>query len=97
MLLKTRAILVLVVGSVLGLSLSLSGSLMANRELPDDDDLALWQARQIAEVMQRVKRNYVEPIGDKELLENAIRGMVSDLDPHSQYLDAEEYRECGSR
>jgi len=89
MLLKTRAILVVVVGTVMGLSLSLSGRLMANRALPDNDDLALQQARQIAEVMQRVKRNYVEPVGDKELLENAIRGMVSDLDPHSQYLDAE--------
>ena len=59
MLLKTRAILVVVVGTVMGLSLSLSGRLMANRALPDNDDLALQQARQIAEVMQRVKRNYV--------------------------------------
>ena len=93
MLLKTRAILVVVVGSVMGLSLSFSGNLMANRPQPVSDDHALQQAQQIAEIMQRVKRNYVEPIDDKELLENAIRGMVSDLDPHSQYLDAEEYRD----
>jgi carboxyl-terminal processing protease len=93
MLLKTRAILVVVVGSVMGLSLSFSGNLMANRPQPVSDDLALQQAQQIAEIMQRVKRNYVEPIGDGELLESAIRGMVSDLDPHSQYLDAEEYRD----
>ena len=93
MLLKTRAILVVVVGSVMGLSLSFSGNLMANRQQPVDDDLALRQAQQLAEVMQRVKRNYVEPIGDKELLDNAIRGMVADLDPHSQYLDANEYRD----
>jgi carboxyl-terminal processing protease len=93
MLLKTRAILVLVVGGVMGLSLSFSGSLMANRHQPVSDDQALLQAQQLAEVMQRVKRNYVEPIGDKELLDNAIRGMVADLDPHSQYLDANEYRD----
>jgi len=93
MLLKTRAILVVVVGSVMGLSLSFSGNLMASRQQPVNDDRALQQAQQLAEVMQRVKRNYVEPIGDKELLDNAIRGMVSDLDPHSQYLDAEEYRD----
>lgn len=93
MLLKTRAILVVVVGSVMGLSLSFSGKLMANRHQPVSDDLALQQAQQLAEVMQRVKRNYVEPIGDKELLDNAIRGMVADLDPHSQYLDANEYRD----
>ena len=40
-----------------------------------------------------MKRDYVEPIDDAELLESAIRGMVSDLDAHSQYLDAGEYRD----
>lgn len=93
MLLKTRAILVVVVGTVMGLSLSFSGGLMANRQQPEADELAWEQARLFAEVMQRVKRDYVEPIDDSELLENAIRGMVSDLDAHSQYLDAEEYRD----
>ena len=93
MLLKTRAILVAVVGTVLGLSLSLSGGLLANRHMPDDDSRALEQARLLAEVMQRVKRDYVEPVDDSELLDNAIRGMVSDLDPHSQYLNADEYRD----
>ena len=93
MLLKTRAILVAVVGTVLGLSLSLSGGLLANRQMPDDDGRALEQARLLTEVMQRVKRDYVEPVDDNELLDNAIRGMVSDLDPHSQYLDADEYRD----
>jgi carboxyl-terminal processing protease len=93
MLLKTRAILVVVVGTVLGLSLSLSGGLMANRYSPDNEALALQQALAIAEVMQRVKRDYVEPVDDSVLLENAIRGMVGDLDAHSQYLNAEEYRD----
>jgi carboxyl-terminal processing protease len=91
--LKTRAILVLVVGTVMGLSLSLGGSLMAKKQQPNDEDLAFEQARLFAEVMKRVKSDYVEPIEDSELLESAIRGMVSDLDPHSQYLDADEYRD----
>ena len=43
--------------------------------------------------MQRVKQDYVEPIDDAELLESAIRGMVRDLDAHSEYLDADEYRD----
>ena len=43
--------------------------------------------------MARVKRDYVEPLDDSELLESAIRGMVKDLDAHSQYLDADEYRD----
>jgi len=40
-----------------------------------------------------VKRDYVEPVDDAALLESAIRGMVGDLDPHSEYLDANEYRD----
>jgi carboxyl-terminal processing protease len=91
--LKTRAILVVVVGTVMGLSLSLSGGLIASHYDPEEEELALEQARLLAEVMQRVKRDYVEPIDDSELLESAIRGMVSDLDAHSQYLDADEYRD----
>ncbi|MDH3336805.1 MAG: S41 family peptidase [Gammaproteobacteria bacterium] len=90
---KTRVILVLVVGTVMGLSLSLSGGLMADRHQPQNEELAWEQARLLAEVMQRVKRDYVEPINDSELLDSAIRGMVSNLDAHSQYLDAEEYRD----
>ncbi len=91
--LKTRAILVLVIGTVMGLSLSFGGSLLAGRQSLQDDDLDWDRARQLAEVMDRVKRDYVEPIDDSVLLESAIRGMVADLDPHSQYLDADEYRD----
>jgi len=93
MLLKTRAILVVVVGTVMGLSLSFSGGLMANRQPIGDDEKAMEQARLFVEVMRRVKREYVEPIDDAELLDAAIRGMVSDLDAHSQFLDADEYRD----
>ena len=91
--LKTRAILVVVIGLVMGVSLSLGGGLMSSPRQPDPDELTWEQARLIAEVMARVKRDYVEPIDDSFLLESAIRGMVSDLDPHSQYLNAEEYRD----
>ena len=91
--LKTRAILVLVVGTVMGLSLSFGGSLVTNKRPSSEEDLALEQARLFAEVMKRVKSDYVEPIDDSELMESAIRGMVGDLDPHSQFLDAQEYRD----
>ena len=93
MLLKTRAILVVAIGTVMGLSLSFGGGLMAKRQQPDTDELTAEQARLFAEVMERVKRDYVEPVDDSALLESAIRGMVGDLDPHSQYLDADEYRD----
>lgn len=45
------------------------------------------------EVLQTVKENYVEPVGDRKLLESAIKGMLAGLDPHSNYMDAAEYRE----
>ena len=91
--LKVRAILVVVIGTVMGLSLSIGGGLLSGAEAPDEEALAWEQARLFAEVMERVKRDYVEPLDDSELLESAIRGMVNDLDAHSQYLDAEEYRD----
>jgi len=91
--LKVRAILVIVIGVVMGLSLSIGGGLMSSNQPLDKEELAWEQARLFAEVLERVKRDYVEPIDDAELLESAIRGMVSDLDPHSQYLDAREYRD----
>ena len=91
--LKTRAILVVVIGMVMGLSLSIGGGLLPQADKPDADEMAWEQARLFAEVMARVKRDYVEPIDDNQLLESAIRGMVGDLDAHSQYLDAEEYRD----
>lgn len=93
MTLKVRALLVVVVGLVLGLSLSVGGGLMDERNAPDKEALSWEQARLFAEVLERVKRDYVEPVDDAELLESAIRGMVNDLDAHSQYLDAREYRD----
>ncbi len=90
--LKTRAILVLVIGTVMGLSLSFGGGFLA-RQQPTEADRASDKAQLLAEVMERVKQDYLEPVDDSTLLEAAIRGMVSDLDPHSQYLDADEYRD----
>ena len=91
--LKTRGILVVIIGTVLGLGLSMGSGLLNPQQAPLPDDLTWEQARLFAEVMERVKRDYVDPIDDKTLVESAVRGMVADLDRHSQYLDAEEYEE----
>lgn len=94
--LKVRAILVVVIGVTMGISLSVGGGLL-NEERPKNKQELSWeQAQLFAEVLERVKRDYVEPIDDAELLESAIRGMVRDLDPHSEFLDASEYREIRS-
>ena len=91
--LKTRAILVVFIGLIMGVSLSVGGGLASAPVAVNDDDLTLEQARLFLEVMERVKADDVAPIGDAELMESAIRGMVRDLDAQSQYLDAEEYRD----
>jgi carboxyl-terminal processing protease len=91
--LKIRAILVVVIGVVMGLSLSIGGGLLSNEKPPSQEALAWEQARLLAEVLERIKLDYVEVVDDADLLESAIRGMVSDLDPHSEYLDASEYRD----
>jgi carboxyl-terminal processing protease len=57
------------------------------------EPLPLEQLRTFADIFGRIKANYVEPVEDKVLLENAIRGMVSGLDPHSNYLDADDYKD----
>ncbi|MDZ7769600.1 MAG: S41 family peptidase [Woeseiaceae bacterium] len=91
--LKVRAILVLVIGTVMGLSLSLGGSLVASRQQAAPEARSTEYARLFAEVMERVKQDYVEQVDDKVLLESAIRGMVSDLDTHSEYLNEAEYED----
>jgi len=58
-----------------------------------ENSLPLEQLRNFSDIFARIKSDYVEQIGDKELLENAIRGMLSGLDPHSTYLNVEEYKE----
>ena len=91
--LRTRGILVLVIGTILGVGLSVGGDVITGRDHLTARDLSEDQARLLAEVMARVKRDYVEPIDDAELLENAIRGMVGDLDRHSAFLDADEFQD----
>ena len=91
--LKTRAILVVVIGTVMGVGLSVGGRLLPGRTPGLPADMTWEQARLFAEVMERVKRDYVDPIDDRVLVESAIRGMVANLDRHSQYLNAEEYEE----
>ncbi|HEX8011878.1 MAG TPA: S41 family peptidase [Casimicrobiaceae bacterium] len=78
-------------GAVLGLLLSLNFSAMAEKEtrLPIPyDDLKLFSA-----VFGRIKSDYVDPVSDDKLIREAINGMVRGLDPHSDFLDAEAFKE----
>ena len=87
-----RGFLTLLVGAVLGLSISLGPTVLAERR-PAEDSLPWEEARLLAEVMERVKRDYVDRVDDEELIEAAIRGIVADLDPHSAFLDPAEFQD----
>ncbi len=55
--------------------------------------LPLEEIQQLSAVFGLVKTDYVEPVDDKKLITNAISGMVSSLDPHSQYFDKKSFSE----
>jgi len=55
--------------------------------------LPLTDLRTFVDVFERIRNSYVDPVEDKTLFENAIKGMLSALDPHSAYLDKEEYQD----
>lgn len=78
-------------GAILGASL-LFGQMVFADNTNNEPDLPLDDLRAFSEIFGRIKSNYVEPVEDKELLQNAIRGMLSGLDPHSTYLDLEEFK-----
>jgi carboxyl-terminal processing protease len=80
------------VGVVAGILLSLNFSAVAQRE-PARFPLPVDELRSFAEVFGAIKTSYVEPVEDKKLITGAISGMLTDLDPHSAYLDQEAFRE----
>jgi carboxyl-terminal processing protease len=55
--------------------------------------LPLEELQQLAAVFSLIKTDYVEPVDEKKLITDAISGMVSSLDPHSQYFDKKSYKE----
>jgi carboxyl-terminal processing protease len=79
-------------GLVLGVSLSIGHGVFAERE-EAQAVLPLEELRSFSDVFARIKADYVETVEDKVLLENAIRGMLTGLDPHSAYLDQEQFKE----
>jgi carboxyl-terminal processing protease len=88
---KPRVLLGLLAGLALGVSLSLGHGVFADRE--QQYSVPLEELRIFTDVFTRIKKDYVVEVDDKELLENAIRGMLAGLDPHSSFLNEEEFRE----
>ena len=89
---KLRSFGLVSAGIVAGVLLSLGISAVAQRGSP----LPLDELRQFSSVFSAIKNNYVEAVDDKKLIGGAIAGMLSDLDPHSAYLDADAFKEMQS-
>ncbi|MFV2003738.1 MAG: S41 family peptidase [Gammaproteobacteria bacterium] len=88
-----KTVLILVFGIFVGVSVSLTSSVMAEKKVEESAGLPLDELRNFSDIFARIKTDYVEDVEDKTLLENAIRGMLSGLDPHSTYLNPDEYKE----
>jgi len=73
---------------MLGLTLAIGHSVYA---LKDDQDIPFEDLQAFTEVLSRIKSDYVESVDDKSLIEDAIRGMLNGLDPHSAYLNVSEF------
>ncbi|MGH8258936.1 MAG: S41 family peptidase, partial [Steroidobacteraceae bacterium] len=96
---RSHTLIALVAGAAIGFTGALATNALAQRPgnaaaQPAGASSLPWQdAHLFAEVFDHIKRDYVDPESDHKLVEDAIRGMVSGLDPHSAYLDSEQFDE----
>ncbi|HFE48244.1 MAG TPA: S41 family peptidase [Chromatiaceae bacterium] len=92
--LKTRSLpLILLLALLATPALAKSDSDKAQASDAHRIDVPLNDLKNFAEIFERIKRNYVEETSDHELIKYAIKGMLSGLDPHSAYLDADDFRD----
>ncbi len=91
---RMRKFSILMSGLLLGVSLSLGYGVLAERGLGGPvGPLPLKELRTFTDVFATIKTHYVEDVDDKTLLDNAVRGMLTGLDPHSAYLDPDAFKE----
>lgn len=88
---KTKFILVGLAGLMAGAALTVNISAIANKDAATA--LPIEELRAFTDVFARIKNDYVEPVEDKKLITEAINGMLTGLDPHSTYLDAEGFKD----
>jgi carboxyl-terminal processing protease len=88
---KYKSFSLVAIGVVVGLLISFQMPAFAEKDVRAG--LPVEDLRIFAEVFNAIKQGYVEPIDDKKMIANAISGMLSNLDPHSAYLDAESFKE----
>jgi carboxyl-terminal processing protease len=96
---KFRSGLLIGTAFVAGLALAPVSDVVLHRlgiphAMAEDNASGTYQLLSLfGDVFERVKADYVVPVNDQSLIENAINGMLGGLDPHSAYMNAEEYRD----
>jgi carboxyl-terminal processing protease len=88
---KAKTISLTLGAFVAGALISLNFPALAEKETKPG--LPIDELRTFAEVYSAIKQGYVEPVEDKKMISNAIAGMLSNLDPHSSYLDADAFKD----
>ncbi|MCI1193277.1 S41 family peptidase [Calidifontimicrobium sp. SYSU G02091] len=87
---KLKVAGLLAVGALAGALTTIQVQAIARNSLAP---LPLEELQQLAAVFGMIKTDYVEPVDEKKLITDAIAGMVSGLDPHSQYFDKKSFKE----
>jgi len=91
--LNHKNLLLIALGAALGVVIGSGDSALAERKAGELNTIPFDELKAFSEVYGRIRQDYVEPVTDTKLLEDAIRGMLAGLDPHSAYLDQEQYNE----
>jgi len=89
---KAKFLLVGLAGVLAGAALTVNLSAIADKDAAQTA-LPIEELRAFTDVFARIKNDYVEPVEDKKLIDGAINGMLTGLDPHSTYLDAEGFKD----
>ena len=93
---KNWKLATVVIGSVAAASVS-TGFLLSGASAQSRSSSVFQELDLFSNVFNRVRAEYVEQVSDKKLIEAAINGMLSSLDPHSGYLDTKSTVTCRSR
>ena len=78
-------------GAIIGVLISLNLPVFADKS--EKNNLPIDELRTFAEVFGKIKSDYVEPVEDKKLINEALNGMLTGLDPHSSFLNLEDFKD----
>ncbi|STX50537.1 carboxy-terminal protease [Legionella busanensis] len=79
--------------SLLPLPLMAAEEATSNTEQTTPTRIPMEDVQRFSNAISEIKKYYVKPVDDKQLFDNAIRGMLTGLDPHSDYLDEDEFKD----